>query len=109
MSDIMLDQMDLKELKKLRSNVDKAIETFEQRKLDDARVVLEEEARKLGVSLDAIAGSSKSKKAKRSPMSPAKYRNPNDSAQTWTGKGRKPKWFTDALGAGVNPEDMEIS
>ena len=107
MADIMLEEMDLKELKKLRNDVDRAIETFEQRKLNEARDVLEEEARKLGVSLDAIMGVTK--KSKKRSSSPAKYHHPEDPGQTWTGKGRKPKWFTEALQNGLSPEDMEIS
>jgi DNA-binding protein H-NS len=40
--------------------------------------------------------------------SPAKYRNPNDPMQTWTGKGRKPRWMAEALERGVQLEEMEI-
>lgn len=109
MVDIMLADMDLKELKKLRSEVEKAIDTFEQRKLDEARSFLEEEARKLGVTLEDVAGAPRTKKARKKTLSTARFRNPDDSSQTWTGKGRKPKWFTDALDNGSSVEDMEIS
>ena len=40
--------------------------------------------------------------------SPAKYKNPEDSTQTWTGKGRPPGWFTAAVTAGTTPDAMEI-
>ena len=37
-----------------------------------------------------------------------KYRDPEDSTKTWTGKGRKPKWLVKALEEGKALEDFEI-
>jgi DNA-binding protein H-NS len=36
------------------------------------------------------------------------YRNPGNSAQTWSGKGRHPKWVREALAAGLCLEDLAI-
>ncbi len=36
--------------------------------------------------------------------SPARYRN--KEGQTWSGRGRKPKWVIEALAAGKTLEDM---
>jgi DNA-binding protein H-NS len=36
------------------------------------------------------------------------YRNPRNSAETWTGRGRKPKWVREALARGVRLEDLAI-
>lgn len=30
----------------------------------------------------------------------------SESGQTWTGHGRRPQWFVDALGSGKKPEDL---
>lgn len=38
---------------------------------------------------------------------PAKYANPN-GAGTWSGAGRPPKWYKDAVDQGVDPESMLI-
>ena len=38
----------------------------------------------------------------------AKYKNPNDESQTWSGAGRKPKWFIDCQDQGVSLKDLEI-
>lgn len=35
-----------------------------------------------------------------------KYRNPADHADTWSGRGRKPRWFEATMAAGVDPEDL---
>lgn len=37
-----------------------------------------------------------------------KYKNPNDEEETWTGKGRKPNWLTEAIAKGKKLEDFEV-
>ena len=37
-----------------------------------------------------------------------KYRNPYNPKQTWTGKGKRPQWFLDALAEGKTEEDLLI-
>jgi DNA-binding protein H-NS len=37
-----------------------------------------------------------------------KYQNPNDELETWTGKGRKPNWLTEAIAKGKKLEDFEV-
>src|SRR5689334_11360903 len=38
----------------------------------------------------------------------AKYRNPADHAQTWSGRGKRPRWFNAALAAGKKEKDLLI-
>jgi DNA-binding protein H-NS len=45
---------------------------------------------------------------KRREVAP-KYRNPDNHSQTWTSRGREPKWFTDQLSKGRTRDDMLIS
>ena len=49
------------------------------------------------------------KKRKRASgkISPA-YRNPNNPAETWTGRGRKPRWLVAALDAGSTVDQCRI-
>lgn len=37
-----------------------------------------------------------------------KYRNPADHAQTWSGRGKRPRWFSAALNAGKKEKDLLI-
>ncbi|HET6604698.1 MAG TPA: H-NS histone family protein [Xanthomonadaceae bacterium] len=39
---------------------------------------------------------------------PPKYRNPSDPAQTWSGRGTRPRWFAQALERGVSEPDLRI-
>ncbi|MEZ5798658.1 MAG: H-NS histone family protein [Paracoccaceae bacterium] len=102
---IDLDSLSLKELKDLQSRVAKSIAGFEDRKKKEALVALEEKARDMGFSLAELTGAAPTRK--RAPAV-AKYRNPANSGDTWTGRGRKPRWFEAALKAGKKPEDMAI-
>ena len=38
----------------------------------------------------------------------AKYRNPKDTSQTWTGRGRKPNWLVHAVKKGAKMESFAI-
>jgi DNA-binding protein H-NS len=37
-----------------------------------------------------------------------KYRNPGDPGQTWTGRGKRPRWFAAALAGGKKEKDLLI-
>lgn len=39
---------------------------------------------------------------------PPKYRNPNEPSETWSGRGKRPRWLTQALLAGQKIEDFAI-
>ena len=101
-----LDSMSLKELKDLQSQVAKAIGSYEDRKKKQALAELDEKAREMGFSLVELMGVS-GKVRKRAAAMP-KYANPSDPSDTWSGRGRKPCWFTAALNAGKTPEDLMI-
>lgn len=46
------------------------------------------------------------KAATKKPPSPPKYEN--GAGKTWSGHGKRPGWFVDALAAGKTPEDLLI-
>lgn len=102
---IDLEKYSLDELKNLKKEVEKAISDFQKRKRSEAMKEMQAVAKKHGVSIDEVlGGASKTRQSK----SPAKYRNPANPAQEWSGRGRQPGWFKDALKAGKSPESMEI-
>ena len=100
-----INNLSLKELKDIQSQVAKAIASFEDRKKKEALAEIEEIARAKGFSLAELTGITVTRK--RAPAT-AKYVNPADSSDTWSGRGRKPRWFAAALAAGKTPEDLVI-
>jgi len=51
-------------------------------------------------------GKARSPQAGRSV--PAKYRNPDSPSETWSGRGKRPRWFSAALAAGKQEADLLI-
>lgn len=102
---IDLDTMTLSDLKALRGKVDRAIATYEDRKKKEALAELEETARRMGYSLADLTGIAGARK--RKPAA-AKYANPADATDTWTGRGRKPRWVVAALAEGKALDDLAI-
>lgn len=100
-----LDNMSLKELRELRSKVDRSISGFEERKRRAAMAALEDAAREHGFSLTELTGA---KPARRGSKIAPKYANPADASQTWTGRGRRPLWIQAALDSGKSLNDLEI-
>ena len=49
----------------------------------------------------------KAGRKKRGKVAP-KYRNPANSRETWTGRGRKPLWVVAALDSGKKLQDLAI-
>jgi len=102
-----IENMSLKELKKLERDVVAAIANFETRAKAHALAELDVRARELGFSLAELTGAAVSTKAKRAPAT-AKYANPANQTETWSGRGRKPVWFAKALANGTDVGELMI-
>lgn len=102
---IDLNPLSLRELKDLQAQVARAIAGFNDRRKREALVELEEIARAKGFSLAELTGTAP---LRNRPSSAAKYANPANKAATWSGRGRKPRWFSEALARGAKPDDMAI-
>jgi DNA-binding protein H-NS len=104
---IDLDAMTLDELKQLRKDIEKALAGYESRKKAEARVALEAKAREMGFTLSEITDAAPSRK-KRAPVA-AKYAHPDNPSVTWSGRGRKPGWISEALAAGRSLNEFLIA
>jgi DNA-binding protein H-NS len=60
-----------------------------------------------GYSFEDIFGSTRAKRRSTGTV-PPKYRNPANPEQTWSGRGKRPRWFNDALKAGKKEKDLAI-
>ena len=100
-----LGDMSLKELKKLDRDVAAAITNYDARAKAHALAELDAMAQELGFSLAELTGSAVSTKRKRAPAT-TMYRNPESPAETWSGRGRKPRWFEAALASGAKVSEL---
>ena len=106
---IDLTKMSRTELTKLRADIDKELIEADERERQEALKAAEQAAAKFGFSLDELSGKGKRRKGKQKrAQSAPKFRNPENPEQTWSGLGRKPQWFHDAIANGVPTEKLEI-
>ena len=105
-----LESLDVEELKDLRKTVDRAISSYETRKRQEAISTVEQAAREHGFKLTDLLGNGKAGRGRKSDAGTttgaAKYVNPENPEQTWSGRGRRPQWINEALEAGRTLDDL---
>ena len=84
-----------------------------QRIIDVLDRKLENEKRKLQGQLDELGrkfgGSPKDIPQRRPyPKVEPKYRNPNDPSETWSGRGKTPRWMAEMLARGRSVDEFRI-
>ena len=108
------ESMSRKELMALRANIDKAIASVGDRERRQALKAAETAVKEHGFTLDELMPMlaqprAKGRRASSSgPVNAPRYRNPDNAEQTWSGRGRRPRWVHDAEAAGRSLADMEI-
>ena len=106
---IDLTQMSRGELEKLQVDVAKALTLASQREKQNALKAAEDAVAAYGFSLAEVTGDAgRRSRGGAKSLSAPKYRNPENTAQTWTGRGRQPAWFKAALANGQTPDAMEF-
>lgn len=104
LGEIDLTSLDRDELLQLSKDVEKALNSYEKRKRDAALREMELVAQKHGVAMrDVVKGA-----PKRSVQLP-KYRHPENPDLTWSGRGRQPAWFKEALEAGRSRDEFLVA
>ena len=107
----------------LRDLIQHARQTLGERiqtRLDEFRALAQEAGFTVSISRAGEGGEPRQRR-RRSPREggadgddrrgqvAAKYRNPDKASETWSGRGRQPKWVSDKLAAGKTLDDLLIS
>ncbi len=79
-------------------------------RLNDVRAKLVALAKDEGYTIEELFGEAKIKplSARAGRTVAPKYRHPSGAAQTWTGRGKKPRWVQAALDGGKSLADLAI-
>jgi DNA-binding protein H-NS len=109
MANIDLSDYTLSELKGLQHDIEKEIKLRQQQDLQKARKEILAIAQEAGISVEELLAIN-AKKAKKEGGKKVKpqYQNPADGSQTWTGRGRQPRWLADAIAKGKTLDDFRI-
>jgi DNA-binding protein H-NS len=106
---IDLDGMSVDEMWRLHEKIGQVLSvrlTSEKRELEKRLAQLRRENEMHAVSTEP-AGVSRERR--KYPRVYPKYRNPNDPAETWSGRGKQPRWLVAALKTGRRIEEFMIS
>jgi len=109
MAKINIEKFSLKELVELERDVRDAIVIKQSEEKDALKAQMRRMAEEAGLSLDEIIGVKRGGGRKSAAPSAAKYRNPDNPSQTWTGRGRRPQWLLEKLSRkGASVADFAI-
>lgn len=105
---IDLSKLSIEELENLVRDAQAEIvnrkEAERQRVLDQIR----ELAASIGTTPEALLKQQAGGRGGGGAKVEAKYRNPDDPSQTWSGRGKRPQWINEALAAGKTLEDLAV-
>jgi DNA-binding protein H-NS len=96
--------MSIEELVAAQASLGKLIEVRRVENRSKAIAAAREAAKALGFSVEELFGGEAAKKAAGKVAQ--KYANPTNPSQTWSGRGKRPKWVSAALEAGLTKDDL---
>ena len=103
---IELKNLNQKQLNDLIQRAEERKQQIDSERLAKARAKVTALAKNEGFTIEELFGSRGRKKTRRKAA--AKYRNPANHAETWSGRGKRPRWFNAALAAGKKEKDLLV-
>jgi DNA-binding protein H-NS len=106
-----LNGMTLQELLGLDGRIQATLKATREREHAAFKSELDALITRSGLSLQdvaAIYGFEVSRRSRKGIKVSIKYRNPDNQGQTWTGRGRQPRWLAGLLVAGRKLSDFEV-
>lgn len=104
-----ISNLSVEELKCLQAEAEVLIASKKDQAIEDAYNQIMTIADNVGLSIEQILefGAQKRKKSTRKAVEP-RYRNKNNPSDTWTGRGKQPRWLVAELEKGAQLEDFLI-
>jgi DNA-binding protein H-NS len=102
MKDIDLEKMNLDDLWHLHERISSILE----RKIETEKRKLQRRLDELGRKSSEVVAESPRKRPY--PKVIAKYQNPDNPSQTWSGRGRQPRWVIALLARGRDINDFKF-
>ena len=103
---IDLKKFNQKQLNELIQRAESRKQELHSDRLAKVRAKVSEFANAEGFSIEELFGGRGHKKTRRKAA--PKYRNPANHAETWSGRGKRPRWYNAALAAGKKEKDLAI-
>ncbi|MEM7777603.1 MAG: H-NS histone family protein [Pseudomonadota bacterium] len=101
---VSYEDMPLKDLLGMEVQIKKAIAVAKERERNALKQQIEAMAQDSGFSVGELFSGRSTKGKTVAP----KYMNPDNRTETWTGRGRKPRWLVAKLDEGASLDDFAI-
>lgn len=98
---VNLDALTLQELLEIQKQLPALIAQRQEEVRKDVLQKAAQLAARHGLTLEDLVSKSRKRRA-------VKYANPDDTSQTWSGVGSRPRWVRDHLARGFTLEDMKV-
>ncbi len=106
--DINLEAYSVEELQLLMEKAQKEIDQKEKFRIQEVRSEMQRMASALGMTPEAILEFDSRKKKPAKTASKVKFQNPNDPSQTWSGRGKRPRWLQGAIEQGAELSQFAV-
>jgi DNA-binding protein H-NS len=105
-----LDAMSVDDMRQLHKEISRVLSvrlTMEKRELEKRLAQLRREMRQSDPA-DAQSWKGEPRERRKYPRVFPKYRNPKEPSETWSGRGKQPRWLAAALKTGHTIEEFVI-
>jgi DNA-binding protein H-NS len=102
------DKMSMKELLDHQARIQKAIASAKSRERDEIKQKVTNLLAQSGFSVGELFGGRVGAKSTKGSKVAPKYINPDNKSETWTGRGRQPRWLAAKLAKGGKLQDFAI-
>jgi DNA-binding protein H-NS len=106
MAAVNVDRMSLKEINDLEAKIAKAKSAAREKAKSDLKDRIDRLVEGSGFTVAELYGFAA--RGRGRSKSAAKYANPENKTETWTGRGRKPNWLVARLKKGAKMDDFAI-
>jgi DNA-binding protein H-NS len=106
MAAVNVDRMSLKEINDLEAKIAKAKSAAREKAKSDLKDRIDRLVEGSGFTVAELYGFAA--RGRGRSKSAAKYANPENKSETWTGRGRKPNWLVARLKKGAKIDDFAI-
>jgi DNA-binding protein H-NS len=108
MTDFNVEAYSDEELGGIRETVERELVDRKDRRRKEMAQQIRELAATLGMTPEEVLSSAPTVKKARAKVAP-KYQHPDNEEQTWSGRGRQPKWMQEQIAAGKTLDDLAIT
>lgn len=105
---INIESLSQEELNELIARAEQQKKKIHRDRINDVRRKITDMAKAEGYSIEELFGGRGGGSRRTAGKVAPKYRNPANPEQTWTGRGKRPRWFSEALAQGRKESDLAI-